>query len=85
MTNGHRLQALIQTYAQVGAWLKLFHNENDQPKSIAPLNKEVFATMTALRTKFIFFQTLALLYEGEHFVLDTNACNLQVSCVLQQD
>lgn len=56
----------------------------DQPATFPPLNSGELQAKETLKNVLIYPLILALLYAGGQMTLDTNACNIQIGCVLLQ-
>lgn len=58
--------------------------KKDQPATFGPLNEEKLNCMNSLKQVLISPPILAFLKNSGHIKLDTNACNVQIVCVLLQ-
>lgn len=56
----------------------------NQPATLGPLNEEEVKSMASLMIALIFPSLLALPNRTGHITLDTDACNVQVGCLLLQ-
>ena len=74
----------MKNFARIAAPLnKKLHK--DEPKVFGALSEEEFEAFATLRESLLKPPILALPKVGKHYILETDACNEQVGCILLQE